>query len=258
MKKKSIIFSLFVIVASANAQEGTNLASKPTIVPEFKKNEISINTAALFRVLLNPGVSEVTRFSATYKRNLNERSAFRFSIIADVIHNDVYYKSPPNDKIILQTDSVIIKQSNVYPKYISPHINLGYERLFGKHKLKWFYGTDISIGYAQNHSYIENKNLFRDTAQGKNAWVELEKLQADIVSKTDKKIFSVGFSPFFGVKYPISKRLSVSAQIGADMTYQNQTISETKGSVKRTYTVSSFDFSENTGILNDMSLIYKF
>jgi len=259
MKKPIILFSLFVIVTSVRAQEGTDFNPQPKPEVELKKkNEISINTAPLFRVLLNASSSEATRFSATYKRNLNCHSALRLSIMADMMNGDNYYTHPWNDVIILQTDSVMIKQSQVAPGYVSPHINIGYERLFGKHKLQWFYGADLLVGYAQNKSYLQNTTLIRDTAQGSSAWVERYDLKADVVSKTEKKIVSVGISPFFGAKYPISKRFSLSAQVGFDLTFRHEDLTITKGSFIDKLNVSSFDFNSSTGILNDISLVYKF
>lgn len=257
--KAPFLLSFLVITASASAQEGPDIS--PISKPDkdiAKKNEISINTAPLFRALLNAGPAEATRFSATYKRNLNSKSALRFSIMADLIKENSYYPNPWNETIILQTDSVLIKQTTVSPGYVSPHVNIGYERLFGKKKLKWFYGTDLSIGYSKSESYIQNKTLVRDTAFGQNAWVEVINIQADIVSKTKTKGYSIGLSPFFGAKFPISKRLSISAQVGADMTFQNKEISETKAGITKNYRVSTFDFSQSTGIINDISLIYKF
>ncbi|MBL0329660.1 MAG: hypothetical protein IPP64_09640 [Bacteroidetes bacterium] len=258
MKKSSIVLSLFVIVTGANAQELTDSTKKSTEVPAFKRNEISINTAPVFRLLLNSGETQATRFSATYKRNLSCKSALRFSVMADMVRNDTYYPNYWGDAIILQTDTVLIKQTTVTPAYVSPHVNIGYERLFGKHKLKWFYGADVILGYSQSRAYKQNKTLVRDTTLGPNAWVEAQTFQADIVSKTTTKAYSVGISPFFGAKYPISKRFSISAQVGADMTFQNKQITETTSASTKNYNVSVFDFNQSTGIINDISLIYKF
>jgi len=258
MKKPSIVLSLFVIVTSATAQDLNDSTKKAALVPSLKKNEISINTAPAFRILLNSGESQATRFSATYKRYLSCNSAFRFSIMADVIHNDSYYPNYWSDAIILQADSVMIKQITVTPTYVSPHINIGYERLFGKHKLKWFYGADLTLGYSESRSMKQNKTLVRDSTQGPNAWVEAQTFQADIVSRRTTKMYSVGISPFFGAKYPLSKRISISAQVGVDMTFQNKQITETASGTSQNFNVSAFDFNTNTGLLNDISLIYKF
>ncbi|MCX6296679.1 MAG: hypothetical protein NTX97_11555, partial [Bacteroidetes bacterium] len=172
MKKPIILFSLFVIVASARAQEGTDFNPKPKPEEELKKkNEISLNTAPLFRVLLGASSTESMRFSATYKRNFSPRSALRFSIMADKISNDFQNNSTWNEVIILQTDSVIVRQTIISPGYMSPHINFGYEHHFGKHLLTWFYGADLSVGYAKSRSIIQNQALHKDTTQGANTWV---------------------------------------------------------------------------------------
>ena len=257
--KVQILLSLFVLVTSANAQDSTNVqAKRTTLLEQKKRNEISINTAPLLRVLIGSGASEATRFSVTYKRNLTCKSAVRFSVMADLINQNSYNPNPWNEKIIQKKYILLKKQTTVSPSYVSPHVNIGYERLFGKHKLKWFYGTDLSIGYFKNESYIQNKTLVRDTAFGQNAWVEVMHIQADIVSRSKTKGYSIGLSPFFGAKFPISKRFSVSAQVGADMTFQNRDIAETKSGITKNYRLSTFDFNLNTGIINDISLIYKF
>lgn len=260
MMKVPILLPFLVIAASASAQEGTDFNSSPTTVASepLKRNEISINTAPLFRMLLGAGSSEATRFSATYKRNLTSKSAFRFSIMADMMNQNSYYPNPWNEAIILQTDSVLIKQTTVSPSYVSPHVNIGYERLFGKNKLKWFYGTDLTLGYHKSESYKQNKTLVRDTAFGQNAWVEVLDVQANIVSSTKTKGYSIGLSPFFGAKFPVSKRLSISAQVGADMAFRNMEVEETKAGITNKSRFSTFDFNLSTGILNDISLVYKF
>jgi hypothetical protein len=68
----------------------------------------------------------------------------------------------------------------------------------------------------------------------------------------------LGISPFFGAKYSLNKRFSVSAQVGADVAYSIQNAVESKSGQKITRNSTVFDFSQNSGILNDISLIYKF
>lgn len=254
MKKGSILFSLFIITMNATAQETmSNPSPKPET--EFKKNELSINTAPFLRALLNAGNVGVTRFSTTYKRNLNERSALRFSFVADFYaYND--HSNFQKELIILRMDSVLVKQKTVSQNYVAPHVNIGFEKLFGKHKLKWFYGADVFVGYSEKRSFKQNTTLRRDTTQGPFSWVE-DEFNRDIVSKTNVKTISIGLSPFFGAKYPISKRFSISAQVGGDMAYRTNNISEMTSSTHKTSRISEFDFSV-PALLNDISLIYKF
>jgi hypothetical protein len=255
MKKRMIIISVFIGVVSADAQTKSDSLKTD---PDFKKNEISINTAPVLRQLLNSSGSSATRFSVSYKRNLNERSALRFSLVADRINDDFYPKHGADREIILlNSDSVIIRQETISPGYISPHFNIGYERLFGKGKLKWFYGADLALGYSESHSLKQNITLNRDSIQGTYGWVE-NNYQPEIVSKTTVKSVMVGVTPFFGVKYPLSKRFSLSAQVGVDVVFKSQDAEEKGSGINKRSHFSSFDFNQDTGFLNDISLIYKF
>ena len=252
MKKRSIIFSLFILVMNASAQDSVS-TSNP--LPQAKKNELSINTIPCLGVLI-ASESENNRFSIGYKRNLNERSALRISLAVDIVKNS-FYNSFSNDKIILSTDSVLIKRKTELQNYVSPHLNIGYERLFGKRKLKWFYGGDIVIGYFKTLVLEREMILHRDTIKGTAGWLE-DQFDSRTVSRTDSKIFSVGLSPFFGAKYPLSKRFSISAQIGVAMSYNTAAVSEIGSGSKKNYQVSTFDFNESPGLLNDISIVYKF
>ncbi|MBA3972130.1 MAG: hypothetical protein H0X46_08300 [Bacteroidetes bacterium] len=253
MKKGSIAFPLLMITVAVSAQEPPDLSP----LPQFKKNELSVNTAPVFKMLLNTGPSQAIRFSIMYKHNLNERSALRFSIKSDRIDDDAFNFDPWTEHILLSNDTVVSKQRTVHPQYYSSHLNFGYERSFGKHIIKWFYGADLSAGYAESSAYRQSVTLIKDTAQG-GGWTEPWDFKGDVISTTNDKIISVGITPFCGVKYPISKCLSVSAQVGVDMFYKNVNRSETEGNTTKRSRFSTFDFNQNTGFLNDISLIYKF
>ena len=254
MKKKSIAFPLLILVVAVSAQEPNTDSSTP---PEFKKNELSVNAAPLFKMLMNTRPSEATRFSIMYKRNLNENSALRFSIKSDRIDDDAYDFNPWTEHILLSNDTVVSKQRTVHPYYYSSHLSFGYERLFGKHKLKWFYGADLSAGYAERSAYRQSVTLLNDTTQG-GGWTAPLGYEGDIISTTNDMVILVGITPFFGAKYPITKCLSVSAQVGVDMFYKDVNRSETEGNTTKKSRFSTFDFNQNTGFLNDISLVYKF
>jgi hypothetical protein len=253
MKKKIIIPFLFVNIANLAAQTSTSNLSQPVRTPG--KNEISLNTAPVFRQLLSNSKPISTRFSFSYKRYLNEHSALRFSIMADLISkvNDNHYR---REIILMNPDSVLIRQETISPGYVSPHLNLGYERLFGRKKLKWFYGTDLSIGYSESRSFKQNTHLQKDSTTS-FGWIE-GAYQPEIVSRIKTETFSIGLSPFFGAKYPISKKFSISAQVGIDMAIKNEYVSEKSAAATKNRHYSSFDFNMDTGFLNDISIIYKF
>jgi hypothetical protein len=252
MKKKIGIFSLLVYFANAEAQTITSDSFN------LKKNEIGLNTAPVLRHLLTNGDASSTRYSLTYKRNLNKRSALRFSLVADLINNSKYdHHYSGNDKIILNSEGILVRQEIVSPNFISPHLNVGYERLFGKGKLRWFYGADLTFGYSENRVVKQNIALQKDSMQASQTWVENE-YKPEIVSRTTIKTIAVGLTPFFGAKYPISKRFSISAQVGVDIVFRDQRISEKGFEANRKMHVSTFDFNQDAGFMNDISIIYKF
>jgi hypothetical protein len=78
------------------------------------------------------------------------------------------------------------------------------------------------------------------------------------VASVNRKILSVGLSPFFGAKYPLSKRFSLSAQVGADMTYRIEDITEHTALATKKSKVTTFDFSQAAGVISDISIVYKF
>ncbi|MCE3278857.1 MAG: hypothetical protein K0S44_1048 [Bacteroidetes bacterium] len=254
MKELFCKCSLLLLVINSNAQE---VIHEQPVIPKVKKNEIFLNTAPLFRMLLNAGEPAITRFSITYKRAMTDKSAFRFSLMADMVNKDGHYPHNRKETIILKSDSVLIKQKNISPGYVSPHLNLGYERLFGKRKLKWFFGADLTFGYAASRSYTNQVRLVKDPGLGTNTWVEVGETEHTIAS-VNRKILAFGLSPFFGAKYPISKRFFISAQVGADMTYRIEDITEHEGLSKKNYKVTVFDFDQAAGVINDISIVYKF
>jgi hypothetical protein len=195
----------------------------------------------------------VDRFSLIYKRRLNQKSALRFSVMAQLnkseyISND--YRSYMTG-YISASDTMRTLVNKRTPRHGTYHFNLGYERIFGKQKLKWFYGTDLILGYtpSSNHSnYIKYYYLnYYTSAQTINNHV-------DITSRT----YAIGLSPFFGTKYPISKHFLISAQIGFDFEYRKQ-LSTSRQDYKTSekYEISTF-IIDGPGLINDLSIVYRF
>ncbi|HEY1055868.1 MAG TPA: hypothetical protein VGE24_12055 [Emticicia sp.] len=222
-----------------------------------KPNELGINVAPVIRNLLLNGSVPVNRFSLSYKRYLNERSGLRFIGVVDLVNKDMPGYSSYSEKIFLQDDSILIKQKRITPVYVSPRLNLGYERLFGKRKLKWFYGADVSVGYAVSKSMLQNFTMQKDTSSGQNYFKD-QPVHGETISSTRTRILSFWFSPFFGVKYPLSKRFSVSAQVGVDFVFSDERSVENAAGLKKESNSKAIDFNQNSGFLNDVSLIYKF
>lgn len=242
---------LFILVKSASAQE-TLFDSLTTPAPT--KNELYFNIAPVFKTLLSTGPSDIIRYSVGYKRSLNERSAIRLSFLADFVGYKGFKPSIEirNGPTYFDNNNVLAKIKGYSPGYNIPRIAMGYERIFGKRKLKCFYGGDLSLGYAKREFYLIEYTVTID-----NNGRLLESNPREVYRERNE-IYLAGVSPFFGLKYPFSNRLSVSLQFGMDLTYEKRMSITAENSGTQKYTSSYFDANMNTGILNDISLVYKF
>lgn len=249
MKNASALFLFCTLVLVSSAQKNDSLLGAHV----FKKNEISINSAPVFKVLFYTGNSKAERYSITYKRHLfNDRSALRFSVIMDKFNS--HY-----ERLSVSTSSVRhLEETQQTHGYWNPHINFGYEQIHGKKKVKLFYGTDFLIGYSESKSFRQYRVVSIGTDTLSSSPAMLESFNSDDNLYTKINTFSVGLNPFVGVKYPISKCFYISMQIGMEVVYKKEDISKTKAGVTYRYNTSSFDFDQDTGLINDISLVYTF
>lgn len=243
MKNNTIIFAMFIIVINAKAQGTSSKIDSASIIRQ-RKNEIGINTTPLLSALIGSSL-DINRFSITYKRILNDKSALRIAVIAD--------KGFTSYSSVLPTSDTTIN-THFYYDHLSPHINLGYERTFGKKKLKWFYGADLILGYSKESNSQLISKTYTDTVSG-SMYMEVNP-KTTMLNET--KGYMVGLSPFFGAKYALSKRFSISTQVGMDATFKNlSSIAKDNNNVRKEkfYT---FDLGGTAGFINDISIIYKF
>ncbi|MDF2436592.1 MAG: hypothetical protein K0Q95_968 [Bacteroidota bacterium] len=246
-----ITATLCSVFVKAQTSTSDSLISKP----DLKKNEIYLNLLPIARTLFTNTSSPVNRFSLSYKRYLNERSALRLSLVADFVQKNAYTAHFGSDRDVydLGADSSLTKYTIERPGFLSPHVSVGYERVYGKRKLKWFYGADLSLGYSEHLTLKQRIRIVKDSI----GWVE-EVTFPSTVARSKTTTVSVGIRPFFGLKYPINKRLSVSAQLGVDAAYRSQQVTGSIIGGVRPGHYTSFDFTTESGLLNDISIIYKF
>ena len=251
MKKNIIILALSILVIGAKAQ---SFAVKPdsTTAAIFKKNEIGVNVSPILVALVGLLHNDITipqenRLSISYKRILNEKSALRAALGVD---NNLRFKSSIS----------IINDTTFRERYTfsstSPFIRLGYERSFGKKKIKWFYGADIVAGtYKGGYSYTNSKSHRDSLANSTQVFYVKTEVEFD-----NEKGYLVGISPFFGSKYPLSKRFSISAQLGFNTNFQSGYFirNATNTSSNEKTKSSSVNMNASPGIINDFSIIYKF
>ncbi len=257
MKKHTIIFVLFITAMNAKALETKDNKDTASIVKQIK-NEIGVNVIPILNPLIFASTSNVNRFSVSYKRILNDKSALRFALELDLSDNSIYTHSNSSDTILQGTDNSLIKQHETYSNYFRPHFNLGFERYFGKRKLEWFYGADAVFSYYENIYKKQNINLDKDSTSGSVKWVE-NNLLTETVLSNKSTVIGFGISPFLGAKYSLSKKFAISVQAGADISIQmvNETEINKNHDIKKSR-FTTFDFDESTGLINNISIIYKF
>jgi hypothetical protein len=246
MKKNIVILAMSITVIGAKAQSS---AVKPdsTTAAIFKKNEIGVNVSPILVGLLNNSlIPQENRLSVSYKRILNKKSALRFALGVDNNGNLESSQSKLND-------TTFYKHYNF--SSTSPFIRLGYERYFGKHKIKWFYGADIVVGkYKSSYSYTNSKS-WSDNSSNKTF-----NETSSTIEINNENNYLLGISPFIGTKYPLSKRFSISAQLGFDTNFQSGyfTQNATNTSSSKKTKSSIVNMNSSPGIINDFSIIYKF
>ncbi|MBL7888130.1 MAG: hypothetical protein JNL24_01185 [Bacteroidia bacterium] len=252
MKRKTML--LFILVSFSSIAQETTDQSKEEKTP---KNEIGFNTIPLIKIAIGQERIIHNRYNLSYKRVLNDQSALRFSFVLDHFKPAVEPAPFLNDTIFQSPNNSLVTEKEFRSEYFKPHLNIGYERRFGKKKLGFFYGADLTAGYYQKRSFKENYNLKSDTtATGATFWYFDDKLPS-YTTQSRSNIMFAGLHSFFGARYPITKRMIITAQVGFDAVLSRDKTTVIENNVESTRTVNSFDFS-SPGILSDVSIVYRF
>ncbi len=199
-------------------------------------------------------------------------------IIPALIFDDVYYFKYPkkikNSRSITTEYDETANLLTVYSYQPNPNLqlDLGYERriLFGKSKLKLFYGIDLISGYKKRRSNATTTAFVGDTlSTGAPTYTG----GGILTSKSTLSDFYIGFNAFTGVRCDLSKRFSISAEVSSEFTHHFVTKTTNSGTndrivskyqkdeflpvVKRYSDGSLLSISFNR-FISDVSLIYKF
>lgn len=230
---------LLILLISTAVEAQRNLFSHDSIPRALtRKNEIGININPVLG-FINPNLQHQKRFEISYKRILNEKSAFRTSVGVTYFGYRSYSSWKSNK--LAENGSYSQNSSTSY-------IKIGYERRFARKKLEFFYGADILIGYYRNQYSSPITKYQNDSLLS-----PLNSLAAQEM-KTESG-FKLGVSPFIGARYNFTDAFSVSVQMGYDFTYQfGQKVVNTDNNITRTRTRA---FNQ-PGFFTDVSFRYKF
>lgn len=267
---KKTLSALVIAMAVTSTGISQEISKTDSSAEKISKNELGFNIAPI-AVALMGGEAYRPTFSLSYKRIIKEKNALRFSLnyqfpMMNWNYGDDYY-------IVSQTDNTQLRRYFERDNGNKIQTNIGYERRFGKRKIKYFFGADLTLGFTNEsyRIYDENFVLEKYPYQGlyyspQSGGIDTlyqfisdpDSFAVDIYSETTKYI-SVGTSPFFGFYYPLSKRFSLSFRTGFDLYFslgkkdeKNYTNNETTKT-----RVSTFDFNMN-GLINDLSIVYRF
>lgn len=250
---------IVLAVVAATAISGSIFSqqtSKQDSLPVVKtmQNEIGASFVPVLITLLGgqPGYSNI--FSITYKKRINNHSLWRVRVLANLHYNPSRWDH--NYLVVDQTDST--ETRNVYDPFKKPSwvLKTGYEYNRGKRKFKWLAGSDLYCMFSSYHFHSSVEQYKIDTLH--NSILYDRTLS---YTSLDLRDYSVGLSPFVGVKYSLSKRFYIAAEFGFNFEF----------SLKRTYdtydnSLGSSSTEERTvefqvysdPIMADLSLNFRF
>lgn len=240
--KKSMLFLLCVIVAIAHAQVSDSSSKK--INP--KCHEIGVNLLPPLLFISNANGVQPKFFNATYRYLKNEKHAFRVTAGINV-YNSGGFPSFRTDVVLKSNNFTIYKNtSDGTPANFMGGI--GYERIFGKRKLKHVIGCDMTYNYVGRRTSVDYYGL-KDSLVNGNLQREFVPIDTGktIVHKYYNK---VGIAPFYSIRYELSSKWLITASTRVNLQYSQMTYA---GYPK----IASFDFNAS-GLLSELSLFYRF
>lgn len=237
---------------------------------KVRNNEIGLNIAPLASGLM--GASTFSpKYTVTYKKLCEQKSALRFSLSYVARNGNSYFWSGPdsydNYDVLSSSDSVQLRRYHTYKPGNKIQLSIGYEYRWGKKKLKHFVGADITGGYYKTTNVWEDKEYIlrvwdspnSGTSDSLPTWGQNTSAPTSIARQITADMFYIGLNPFYGLRYDVSKRFTLSAQTGFDLSFDFGN-SYDDNYANGTYTEGRqiwFNF-ETIGLISDLSLIYHF
>lgn len=229
--------------------------------PFLIRNEIAFNiqTLLLYSIVDNNNLLQTNfRWDIIYKQYFN-KSGVRFGIKyrnqTDVFGNYSYflrgdYNVFPSNTTITTATTVSSLSAHTWMNDIIG-ISGGYEYLMGKRKLKHFIGIDLNVAKV---SVAEMTLRNTDSIQCSNPCYG----HSVFVGSKNSYPIKLGLFPFYGIKYPLSNRLSISMQTEFEYYWlmgkinfagENNTVYQAKAKQSGFHTES---------FISNMSVIYSF
>ena len=257
---------MFCIITTGKffAQE---VAKTDTSGYKFRKNELGLNFVPLVGAALG-GFSSNPQYALSYKHIFKGSNAFRINVGVQLyVQENWQYSSPnmpDNYELVSQSLTTEIRrysESISDPKY---QLGIGYERRVGNHRLSRFYGADLIMGRSSRSYSKKDYFMVLDSAgtpysNGPSWIIDPNNNQPSTAFDSRTNSFYFGLSPFYGFRYPITKRLIVTAQMGFDASIAigNYQSDDYANNIHLSGMVTTADFNIK-GLISDLSLVFRF
>ena len=235
-------------------------AQTKTDSAKIYKNEIGVSLIPLFTIN-NQSNKYTPTINLFYKRSIKNNWYGRASLIYFGNYNDGQInlekiKGLPNSKLRID-----YSQNFTYDYF---QYNLGFEKRFGKEKLKMF--TGIDVGYANQKAEDFKMYAIRDSTTNNSVGYDPKSgnMQSE---KPDSTAFhhksttnSIIFTPFYGVQISICKHFLFSAQLGVALSIEKETNIRIIDNDPKDYypsNITKFGLNLN-GASSNFSICYRF
>lgn len=231
-----------------------------TLTP-YGKNELAFNMAPFVSTLLGGFPDYQFRLSLFYKKQMQSpRNHMRFGLTYCPTVNNPFFADKPDDLYFVTGDSTRIRSSVSDNGRKPVQFNFGFERRGGNfRKLSGYYAVDLLYGAYLRNYYLYN---YYERQDENNEWSYDDRIETDRVILNDsRKTFNwyAGVSVNAGLRYALTSRFFLTAQIGFEATYGQMTVYKSNrwGDTLYGNTYSSADFSTNA-LINEFALAYRF
>lgn len=264
-----LIVSIHVLPAqTTTSTKKVHKFLKPYNDSLWQKNEIGFGISA--PVLSNAFVrnkKDIVDCNIQYKRLVSPNNIIRLGL--NYFHSNYgnTYGVPSGfistSNQFINSDS--FKQlSTEYNNINNGYLNIGYEHLFGKKRIKFILGSDITLGYSnvatsKTYDYYSinidtlSQNTYQFTYSNIEVWQEQNGYfvsRKDMTQNTTHS-FLIGIKPFVGLRANLSNRLAFNFYTAFHLNYTDNFSSDRNSRSSRL----NMDIH---GIVSEVSLFYRF
>lgn len=254
MKKLLIFISFgFNVVYCQNISQEKDSLFKP-------KHEVGLNIIPIISLFGGSIPYHNVRFSLNYRLLFKEKNILRVSVSTFPFKD--YHTSGQNGNVFFAgtSDTNLIYRNPQYKNSLKLQLNIGYERILNKQKIKHSLGVDLFVN--SQHKRIEERYYWI----GKSIPIETTSSVFELVNNkidtmghvTTSDIVGIGAHLFYNLRIPLSKHWLISTTVGPYFTYSivRDKVTRRKNGEVENNTYNVFDF--DSVLVTDISICYRF